>query len=194
MIYMSIDASTTCCGWSIFDEDDLIDYGKVTPTDVDAHWRVRIVDIIPQINKIVKKYKPVKVYCEDVPLMAKRGKATLVTLGAMQGALLSLFANWNIPIEFIPVSTWRKDIGLFDGTEKGKERDEMKVKSIRKANELFGIDLALTFTRTGKYNPKKSDDDIADSIMVYCSTRTKYKKKENPLISRYKAKSKRKGG
>lgn len=194
MIYMSIDASTTCCGWSIFDEDDLLDYGKITPTNPDAHWRVRIIDIMPQINKLVKKYKPVKVYCEDVPLMAKRGKATLVTLGAMQGALLSLFANWNIPIEFIPVSTWRKDIGLFDGTEKGKERDEMKVKSIRKANELFGIDLALTFTRTGKYNPKKSDDDIADSIMVYCSTRTKYKKKENPLISRYKVKSKRKGG
>lgn len=194
MIYMSIDASTTCCGWSIFDEDDLLDYGKITPTDPDAHWRVRITDIIPQINKLVKKYKPSQVYCEDVPLMAKRGKATLVTLGAMQGALLSLFANWNIPIEFIAVSTWRKNIGLFDGTEKGKERDEMKVKSIRKANELFGIDLALTFTRTGKYNPKKSDDDIADSIMVFCSTRKKYKKKENNFISRYKASGKRKGG
>lgn len=194
MIYMSIDASTTCCGWSIFDEDDLLDYGKITPTDPDAHWRVRITDIIPQINKLVKKYKPSQVYCEDVPLMAKRGKATLVTLGAMQGALLSLFANWNIPIEFIAVSTWRKNIGLFDGTEKGKERDEMKVKSIKKANELFGIDLALTFTRTGKYNPKKSDDDIADSIMVFCSTRKKYKKKENNFISRYKASGKRKGG
>lgn len=194
MIYMSIDASTTCCGWSIFDEDDLLDYGKITPTDPDAHWRVRITDIIPQINKLVKKYKPSQVYCEDVPLMAKRGKATLVTLGAMQGALLSLFANWNIPIEFIGVSTWRKNIGLFDGTEKGKERDEMKVKSIKKANELFGIDLALTFTRTGKYNPKKSDDDIADSIMVFCSTRKKYKKKENNFISRYKASGKRKGG
>ena len=56
MIYMSIDASTTCCGWSIFDEDDLIDYGKVVPKDEKAHWRDRIVDIIPQINKIIKRY------------------------------------------------------------------------------------------------------------------------------------------
>lgn len=191
MIAMSIDASTTCCGWSIFDGDNLIDYGKITPTDKKAHWRIRIVEIIPQINKIVKKYKPKKVYCEDVPLMSKRGKATLVTLGAMQGAILSLFANWDIPIEFIAVSTWRKDIGLFDGTEKGKERDEMKIKSIRKANELFNIDLNLTFTKSGKYNPDKSDDDIADSIMIYCSTRDKYKaKKENSFLQRYKTKTK----
>lgn len=193
MIYMSIDASTTCCGWSIFDEDDLIDYGKISE-DKKTYWRDRIANIIPQINKIVKEYRPVKVYIEDVPLMAQRGKLTLVMLGAMQGALLSLFANWNIPIEFIAVSTWRKNIGLFDGTEKGKERDEMKIKSIKKANELFGIDLALAFKRTGKYNPDKSDDDIADSIMVYCSTRKKYRKKENPVLSRYKAKTKRKGG
>lgn len=188
MIAMSIDASTTCCGWSIFDDDKLLDCGKLKPIDEDAHWRDRIISLIPQINKIVKKYKPSKVYCEDIPLMAKRGKSTLVTLGAMQGALLGLFSAWSIPIEFIAVSTWRRNIGLFDGTEKGKERDEMKVKSIRKANELFDLDLACIFTKSGKYNPKKSDDDIADSILIYCSTRDKYKAKENKLLSKYKVK------
>lgn len=119
--------------------------------------------------------------------MAKRGKATLVTLGAMQGALLGLFSTYGIGIQFIAVSTWRRDIGLFDGTEKGKERDEMKVKSIRKANEMFGLDLNLSFTKSGKYNPKKSDDDISDSILIYASTLDKYKK-ENKLLKRYKAK------
>ena len=187
MIGMGIDASTTCCGWCIFDDDKLIDCGKIKPHDEDAHWRDRIIDIIPQLNKIVKKYKPTKVCCEDVPLMAKRGKATLVTLGAMQGALLGLFSTYGIDIQFIAVSTWRRDIGLFDGTEKGKERDEMKVKSIRKANEMFGLDLNLSFTKSGKYNPKKSDDDISDSILVYASTLDKYKK-ENKLLKRYKAK------
>ena len=31
MIGMGIDASTTCCGWCIFDDDKLIDFGKIKP-------------------------------------------------------------------------------------------------------------------------------------------------------------------
>ena len=75
-------------------------------------------------------------------------------------------------MEFIPVGTWRKNIGISNGD---KERDKMKIKSIHKANELFGLDLACVFTKNGNYNDKKSDDDIADSINVYASTRNKYR-------------------
>ena len=54
----------------------------------------------------------------------------------------------------------------------------MKVKSIQKVNELFNINLSLVFTKNGNYNPNKSDDDISDSILIYCSTRDKYKVKK----------------
>ena len=29
---LSLDMSTTCIGWAVFDEDNLIDYGKLKPT------------------------------------------------------------------------------------------------------------------------------------------------------------------
>lgn len=175
MVSISIDASTTCIGWSIFEEDDLINCGKLKPNDNSLEWRERVQWFIPNLQEIINKYKPQKMYIEDVPLMKTKGMKTLVQLGCVQGSLIGLCGANDIEMEFITVSTWRKNIGLFDGTEKGKERDEMKVKSLQKANELFNLDLACVFTKSGNYNGAKSDDDISDSILIYCSTRDKYK-------------------
>ena len=179
MISISIDASTTMIGYSIWDEDELIKYGKLAPTIKDLEWRERVKDFIPQLQTIINEYKPKKMYAEDVPLFEKgqgaKGKKTLVQLGATQGSIIGLCGANNIEIEFIPVSTWRSNIGLYNGTEEGKERDNLKIASIIKANELFGIDLKCLYTRNGTYKSKGSDDDIADSILVYASTRDKYK-------------------
>lgn len=170
---LSLDCSTTHIGWSIFNEDELISYGRLEPQEK-LEWRIRVQELSIQLLELILKYKIEKIYVEDVPLIKKQ-MITLVQLGAMQGVVLTLASAKNIPIEFISVSTWRKNIGLFDGTEKGKERDEMKIKAIRKANELFNIDLPLVFTKNGNFNPSKSNDDTADSILIYCSTRDKYR-------------------
>lgn len=175
MKYLSLDASSTCIGWSVWDNDKLIDYGKLKPKDKNASWRDRIKDLIPQVDIIIKKYKVKGIYCEDVPLIKKKGgSATLVLLGAVQGSILTLACLNNIPLTLIPVATWRSNIGLFDGTNNGKERDTLKIHSIQKANELFGIDLNCTIRKSGTYNGDKSDDDIADSILLYASTIHKY--------------------
>lgn len=181
---ISIDASSTCIGWALWDNDELLDYGKLKPTDENAHWRERIIDLLPQLDKILKKYKPKKIFCEDVPLMAKGGKGTLVTLGAVQGSILGLSASNGIDIEFISVSTWRSHIGLYNGTSKGKERDNLKINSINLANEIFKLDLKCVFTKSGKYNEKKSDDDISDSILLYASTRKKYCNRKRGIFGR----------
>lgn len=174
MKYLSIDASSTCIGWALWNEDKLLQCGKIKPIDEDAHWRERIKSLLPQLDEIIKTNKPKKIYCEDVPLMNKGGKATLVLLGAVQGSILGLCASNNIDIEFIKVGTWRSRIKIFNGTNEGKERDNLKISSIKLANELFGLDLKCVLTKSGKYNEKKSDDDIADSILLYASMFDKY--------------------
>lgn len=175
MINLSLDASTTCTGWAIFDDDVLINFGKIKPTILKLEWRDRIINMIPQLHEIMKEYKPKKVYCEDVPLMEKRGKLTLVQLGAVQGSIIGVASSHNIETEFINVGTWRKDIGLYDGTESGKERNNLKAHSIELANKLFDLNLDCIYTKGGNYNSDKSDDDISDCILMYSSTREKYK-------------------
>lgn len=177
MIGFGIDASTTCIGYSIFDDDKLIKYGKLKPTVDGLEWRDRVQNFIPQLQKLIEEYKPQVMYIEDVPLINRIMK-TILQLGAVQGALVTICELNKIDIKFIAVSKWRKDIGLFDGTEKGKERDEMKIKSILKANELFNLNLNCTLTKSGNYNPNKSDDDISDAILIYASTIDAYKVKK----------------
>ncbi|MBQ0088561.1 MAG: hypothetical protein KBT27_04435 [Prevotellaceae bacterium] len=169
---ISIDASSSCIGWSIFDDDELVDYGKLTPNNECNGYREKIIDLIPQLHKIMKQYMPTMAYVEDVPLSASGGIKTAIILGAVQGAILGITSSHNIKTHFISVATWRKNIGLFDGTKEGKERAVLKQHSVEKANELFGLDLVYK-SPSSKFN----DDDISDSILLYASTRDKYKVK-----------------
>lgn len=170
MVQISLDASSTCIGWSVFDDDVLIDYGKLQPTKDCVDYRSRIINLIPQLHQIMKKYMPEKAYIEDVPLSKAGGIKTAIILGAVQGAILGICSSHNVETVFISVATWRRNIGLFDGTKEGKERDNLKPHSVAKANELFGLNLVYK-SPSSKFN----DDDISDSILIYASTRDKYK-------------------
>lgn len=174
MVYCGIDASTTAVGWSIFNGTDLIDYGCFRPNGDD--WRDRTQQIAPFIKRLLEKYHVDKVILEDVPLMGKRGNKTLVILGAVQGMLLGVTSSMNIPTEFILPSSWRSPIGLFDGTKAGTRRDEMKRKSIEKANEQFGLELKWVSPCS-----KKNDDDISDAILVAYSQINKVRFAKDPI-------------
>ena len=173
---ISLDASTTCIGWSIWDEDNLVSYGKIKPTIDKLEWRDRIQNLIPQLNEIIKEYKPSNCITEDVPLFGK-GNKTLVQLGSVQGMILGVCYSNNIEVNFITVSKWRSDIGLFTGNTEDKKRENLKPNSIKKANELFGLNLNCIYSKNGVYQENKSDDDISDSILLYASTCDKYKVK-----------------
>lgn len=172
MVQISLDASSSCIGWSVFNDDELIDYGKLQPDKECVDYRAKIINLIPQLHKIMKKYMPEKAYVEDVPLSASGGVRTGIILGAVQGAILGICSSHNVETIFISVATWRKNIGLFDGTKEGKERSVLKQHSVQKANEIFGLNLIYK-SPSSKYN----DDDISDSILLYASTRDKYKVK-----------------
>ena len=168
MIGIGIDASTSIIGYSVFQDDKLLYCDKVER--IDGNGRERVQDVIPQIQNIIDKYKVDKIIMEDVPLMSRQSKI-LVQLGVCQGALLTIAQLNNIEIEFVGVGTWRKNIGISTGE---RDRNSMKIKSIEKANELFGLNLPIEYTRNGSYKPCGSDD-IADSILIYASTLDKYK-------------------
>ena len=170
---LSLDASTTCIGWAVFEEDNLIEYGRIEPTEKGLDWRDRVHNLLPQLEELILNYKPTTIYQEDVPMGGSGGAMILAQLNYLQG-VLSVIERVYSDIEYINVGTWRKDIGINSG--KDQRRDAKKIKSIEKANELFNINLPLEFTSGGNYKPCGSDD-ISDSILLYASTRDKYKVK-----------------
>lgn len=170
---LSLDASTTCIGWAVFEEDNLIEYGRIEPTEKGLDWRDRVHNLLPQLEQLILEYKPTMIYQEDVPMGGAGGSMIIAQLNYLQG-VLSVIERVYSNIQYINVGTWRKNIGINSGQD--QRRNAKKIKSIEKANELFNLDLPLEFTSTGNYKENGSDD-IADSILLYCSTRDKYKVK-----------------
>jgi Holliday junction resolvasome RuvABC endonuclease subunit len=156
---VGVDASTSCTGYSVFEDGALVDYGAIKPKGKD--WRERLVAEGPEFKALLKKHRPDIIYMENVPLMKKRQMETLVILGACQGYVLGIASSIGIPIEFLMPTEWRSHIGLYDGTRKGMTRDEMKHKAVELANKEFGLDLKW-------YSPSstRNDDDIAEAILI----------------------------
>ena len=170
---ISLDCSTTAIGWAVFDNDNLIEYGRLTPSVSGLGWRDRVHNLIPQLEELLEKYKPTKIYQEDVPMGGAGGALVLVELAYVQGLLSSIERKY-CDIEYIAVGTWRKNIGINSG--KDQRRNAKKIKSIEKANELFGLDLPIEYTSGGNYK-ENGMDDISDSILLYSSICDKYKVK-----------------
>lgn len=170
---LSLDCSTTCIGWAVFNNDKLIEYGRIEPTEKNLDWQDRVHNLLPQLENLILKYKPTKIYQEDVPFGGSGGALILTQLSYLKGAF-SVMQRKYCDIEYIGVGSWRKNIGINSG--KDQRRNAKKIKSIEKANELFNLNLPLEFTSTGNYKENGSDD-IADSILLYCSLCDKYKVK-----------------
>lgn len=179
MRILSLDASTSSSGWSIFDGKKLISYGCIKSNK--KEWRHRIADMVDEIDKIIKQDGEIeRIYVEDVPLMSANPQ-TLKMLCCLQGALLGVAIGNKIYIEFLMPSAWRKPCGLFDGTKSGTTRAEMKRKSIELANKTFGLNLIYK-APTSKFN----QDDESDSINLGASVQGvyHYEEKEKKTIGR----------
>lgn len=160
MILLSIDGSTKSTGWALFEDKKLISSGRIKAKDDEKDFRMRVKYMMKRLDEVIRAYHPDKVVMEDVPL--KKGTTkTSIMLGVLQGCILGLCATHDIFIDFIPVSTWRSDLGLFDGTVEGKTRDSMKKKSIEFANEKFGLCLKYVSPSS-----TKNEDDEADAICI----------------------------
>ena len=161
-VYMGIDASTSCTGVSVFINNKLIYYHAIKP--IGDNWRDRLFHQGPELSSIIQKYKPTKIYMEDVPLQTAGGLKTLLILGGVQGFVYGIAAANNVPIEFISPTVWRSRAKLFDGTQEGKKRNVLKHKAIEMANHYFNLDLKW-ISPNSKYN----EDDVAEAILICAS-------------------------
>lgn len=154
---IALDASTSCTGYAVFEDDQLVAYGKIKPNGND--WRNRIMDETLEIAALIREYHPRVIIAEDVP--KKPGANTLQKLGAVHGMILSLCAGFRIKPMFVLPTNWRHELGMFDGTRAGMKRDVMKERAVHMANEQFGLDLQWISPTSSK-----NDDDVAEAVLI----------------------------
>lgn len=164
MVTMGIDASTRCTGFSIFQNNALIKWGKIDLiNDKEMTWRERVVFMMGHIADIAREYK-VEQICVEVPVKTIKNVNTLEQLFSLHGAIIGVASTLDIKVIPVEVSTWRKDVGILSGITKDDskhKREILKKRSIETANELYGLDLDWR-----SVNSKYNDDDISDSILI----------------------------
>ena len=179
MNVLGLDMSSQKSGYSLFKDGQLVDYGLWENHDKD--WRGRIAYMSGCVQNYCNEHKVDKIYVEDVPPTIENSQ-TVKVLSALQGMLISIAVRFNIPIEFIPVKTWKSKIGINLVSSKENIEYKKRVKenhpkeltkfkgwvkawekklSVDYVNHTFGLDLVYK-SPSSKFN----QDDIADSMNV----------------------------
>ena len=122
---LAIDQASSTSGYSLFDGDQLIKYGKVTMHQATSVERVEGVK--QWLINLIDNFKPDLVAIEDIHFQERPGETliagikTFKLLAQLQGVLINYLYNINMPYDIVNVAQWRE----FNQV-KGKTRTDKK--------------------------------------------------------------------
>ncbi len=144
---LAFDQASITSGWSVFENNNLINYGCWT-----SHGNKsteRISQTKAWIASMIEQWKPDQVVFEDIQLQKfENGDAVLVykKLAHLQGVLKNYCYENGIPYLIVPPSTWRN----FNNV-KGRTRTDQKKNAQIKVQALYGV---------------QATEDESDSILI----------------------------
>lgn len=161
MIILSLDTSTKVSGYAVYDDNNLTYYSSIDKSSI-KDSDLRMMSMVSGIFILIQQYKPDVVVIEEmvVPRNPQTQRMLTLILGAVYGQCLQAGIHYCS----LRPTQWRTAV-------KGKEeklprkRDDLKVWSISKVNNLFNI--------------SGIDDNISDAILIgqaYINMKRKEKK------------------
>lgn len=134
-ILISLDESTTCTGYAVFNNEELIEHGTFSFKSKDVLERVSL--IMEEIENLIKTYSPDNMIIEDVQITMNA--ATAKSLLGLQ-FMIEIYAHRNnIPCETIRTTKWRKILGL--SNSRTLDRKAKKQETIDYVKNKYGIDV-----------------------------------------------------
>lgn len=121
MRLLALDQATIITGWSVFDNEELIDYGKIENTYKEIGKRLFYIK--QQILLLIEKYNIDEVVIEDIQYQANNinNVQTFKALAELFGVLVETFIEKGIPYSAILASSWKSTLNI-----KGRNRQEQK--------------------------------------------------------------------
>lgn len=162
------DQATIKTGYAIFDNSDLTRWGLINLTDIcDTEHRLKYM--LKEIANIVVKTKPDIIVFEDIN--QRNNIKTLITLARLQGEIMAECYTNNIDFAIYPPSTWRRLIGIQQGSH--IKRESLKLQAIAFVERSYGITVG---------------DDVAESICIGLAYLTDHEMLSNNKKAKYKNK------
>lgn len=134
-ILIALDESTTCTGYAVFDDSELIEHGTFSFKSKDVLERVSL--IMEEIENLIDTYKPDNMIIEDVQITMNA--ATAKSLLGLQ-FMIEVYAHRNnISCETYRTTKWRKILGL--SNSRALDRKAKKQETIDYVKDKYGIDV-----------------------------------------------------
>lgn len=136
---LALDQSTHITGWALFENGNLISYGKWQAKS--SHTTPRISEVKDWLDYQINAYSVDEVCLEDIQLQKVGGDKdgeenvlTFKTLAQLQGVLKNYLYETGILYKVVPVASWRALSNV-----KGCNRTERKKSAQMKVSSLYGI-------------------------------------------------------
>lgn len=152
LILLSLDVSISSTGYAIFEENDLVTYGKIITKKKDFETEdLRINYICDIIKEITIEYSIDKLVCEEQ--FAGINQSTILLLRKLIGAIMRTVNEYGISIKYYYPVQWRKILNI----NKGKDKKELAYNYLADNN-------IINF----EFKPKgaNKNDDICDAICI----------------------------
>lgn len=112
MRILALDQATRTSGWAVYNDKELIKYGKFSTTSDDMGDR--LLQIRKNIIKLIEDYDIEAVIFEDIQLQNNKinNVDTFKKLAEVIGVLCELFAEMKMPAEAVISTVWKSKLGI----------------------------------------------------------------------------------
>ena len=117
LVLLALDQATQCSGFSVWTDGTLTQYGKREYDDADIHKRIHKICL--WVEELIDQYAPDKLVIENIQY--QNNIATFQKLAQLQGAIIELAWQLNLPCEIIAPSEWRAVCNFLKGNEKTRQ-------------------------------------------------------------------------
>lgn len=156
---LALDSSSRACGWSIFDDGQLVEYGRFNQSG-DGHGE-RLMNFRQWLLSMMKGWEPTQVIYEAPYQGRMRNTFGILTryAGQIEAAYFEHYGKELAKEEAVPAHLVKKAIGA----QKGKNHEANKKIVVLLINRAFSLNLKFKANDKAK---KISQDDEADAIAL----------------------------
>lgn len=157
---LAFDQASITSGWAVFDDEELIKYGKWSSEG--THSTERIAKTKYWVASMIQKWNPDEVIFEDIQLQkfgeGNEAVLTFKKLAHLQGVLKNYCYENQIMYSVVPSATWRAHVEI-----KGRTRQDKKKSAQLKVKRFYDISVtqdeadAILLGRYGAYTHKSTE-------------------------------------
>ena len=141
---LALDQASHITGYSIFDGLNLVSYGTFEAKETDEVKRFHEIKL--WLISMIENWQCDIIGIEGIQYQQTMGVTTFQTLARLQGILMDLCVELNIPYIICPTNTWRAHCGV-----KGTKRTDKKRSMQLLVKEWYDVTVS---------------DDIADAVGI----------------------------